>query len=157
MLLPELDCDALPLSVLDQGRIRLDLIREAVSWLRTKSLPAPRSVREIASRIMELYFPTSEHLGDVHAVADHEDAMIAALDAPGLAQRLRDDLGTEASKMLRRRLDGTPLVDLAADSRVAVSTAHDRMGKAVERVRAQVRRHRLRREGLEPVLALVGV
>jgi DNA-directed RNA polymerase specialized sigma24 family protein len=58
--------------------------------------------------------------------------------------------------MLRRRLDGAPLADLAAGAQVAVSTAHERIGKAVERVRAQVRRHRLRREGLEPILALVG-
>jgi hypothetical protein len=42
-------------------------------------------VPEITSRIMELYFAAAEHLGDVHAVADHEDAMIAALDAPALA------------------------------------------------------------------------
>jgi hypothetical protein len=139
--LPELDVDVLPLTVLDQGRIRLDLIREAVSWLKSKSLPRSCSGKELASRIIELYFPADVRPVGVDGLVIHhgEEDLIAALDAPILVKRLEEDLGPGTCHMLKRRIEGATLGELACESKVAISTIHSRLAKAVELARVQLR------------------
>jgi DNA-directed RNA polymerase specialized sigma24 family protein len=158
LALPLLEVEDLPLALVDGGRIRLERVREAVSWMLSGPEPVARQPVVISDRLLALYFPDDTNddvLERVLPMADTVD-VVAALDAPVLVKRLREDLGPALDRVLVQRLQGVPLKGIAADAGVSISTAHERVQDAVAVVRARACRSGLDNVALEPVLEMLG-
>jgi hypothetical protein len=145
-----------PTTLYQGDRLSATLVRAAVAWLLAQEDRPPRTVHAVPARLLALYFDGDQHR-DEPVQASFEEAALRGLDAPQLALGLHHYLGPDLGRVAALRANGAELKTIAEDQRVAISTPHQRVATAMQRIRTQVRRRRISPDTLRRMLVALDI
>ena len=140
-----------PTSLYRGDRLSTALVRDAVAWVLAQDERPPRTVRDIAAHLQALYFE-GKCVAAEPAQPSFEGDLLNELDGARVAHDLQHHLGEDLARVIALRAGGAELRAIAEDQRVAVSTAHQRVASAVERLRQRARHWELEPTVMEPAL-----
>lgn len=141
-----------PVALYKDDKLSSARVRDAVAWLLAQDARPAATVNEISAALHAMYFGQAQTAQEASRPSP-EAELVRALDGPRLREEVQRELGDDLARVVAMRATGAELKVIAADQRVAISTAHQRLATAVQRIRRHTRRRNIAPSSLEPILS----
>lgn len=140
-----------PTSLFRDDKFSSARVRDAVAWLLAQEDRPAATVNEISTALHTMYFGQRQTTQEPSQPSP-EAELVRALDGPRLRHEVRRELGEDLARVVAMRANGAELKVIAADQKVAISTAHQRLATAVQRIKRHTKRRGIAPTSLESIL-----